>query len=151
MYLKNSLKICQKYLMVKIGPINRLFKIAAKRSESVLLHKNSNKSSNTLLHKPLSAPSFGCYWKQPIGRPYSNTVRAQFIQECIQRTSFSLTNANTSDWIWPQWYNADKKEWSYTDTLLIYTFWYDFLNDYDTQSDFGKHFVREKPVSWNHS
>ena len=39
-------------------------------AKSVLLHKNSNKNSNILLHKPLSAPSFGRYWKQPIRKPY---------------------------------------------------------------------------------
>ena len=37
------------------------------------------------------------------------------------------------------------------DTLLIYTFWYEFSNDFDAQSDFGKDFVSEKLVSWNHS
>ena len=41
---------------------DRLFSIAAlDGAESVLLHKNSNKSSNILLHEVLSAPSFGCY------------------------------------------------------------------------------------------
>ena len=39
-------------------------------AESVLLHKKSNNSSIILLHKPLSTPSFGHYWKQPIQRPY---------------------------------------------------------------------------------
>ena len=49
---------------------DRLFSIAAlDGAESVLLHKNSNKSSNTLLDKVLSAPSFSRYWKQLIGRP----------------------------------------------------------------------------------
>ena len=31
-----------------------------------------------------------------------------------------------------------KKEPSYIDTLLIYTLWYEFSNDLDAESDFGK-------------
>ena len=62
-----------------IGPSNGLFSIALYRpkdgAESVLLHKNSNKSFNIILHKTFSAPSFGCYWKQMIRRPYlANTM-----------------------------------------------------------------------------
>ena len=48
------------YSFSRIGPSNRLLSIVAKDgAESVLLHKSSNKSSNILLHKLLSAPSFG--------------------------------------------------------------------------------------------
>ena len=36
-------------------------------------------------------------------------TRAQFIQEWIQATSFSLTNTNSNDWTWPKWSNAVKK------------------------------------------
>ena len=32
----------------------------------------------------------------------------------------------------------DKKETSYIDTFLIYTFWYEFSNVFSAQSDFGK-------------
>ena len=37
----------------------------------------------------------------------------------------------------------EKKETSYIDTLFIYTLWYEFSNDFDALSDFGKHFVTE--------
>ena len=63
----------------------------------------------------------------------------------IQRTSFFVTKANSNDWIWPRWYNTDKKKGvTYTDTLLIYTLWCEFSNDSDAQSDFGKNFVKKK-------
>ena len=32
----------------------------------------------------------------------------------------------------------DKKERIHIDTLLIYTLWYEFSNNFDVQSDFGK-------------
>ena len=45
-----------------IGPTNQFFSLWPKDgAESGLLHKSSNKSSNILLHRPFSAPSFGCY------------------------------------------------------------------------------------------
>ena len=44
------------FIQIKISCFQKRSKDGA---ESVLLHKNSNKSSNFLLHKPLSAPSFG--------------------------------------------------------------------------------------------
>ena len=54
-----------------IMPSNRFFLLRPKDgAESALLHKGSNKSSNVLLHMPLSAPSFDSYWKQLIGTPY---------------------------------------------------------------------------------
>ena len=37
-----------------------------------------------------------------------------------------------------QWYENDKKETSCIDTLLIFTLWYELLNVFVTQSDFGK-------------
>ena len=37
------------------------------------------------------------------------------------------------------------------DILLKYILWHEFLNDFDAQSDFDKHFVTEKPVNQNHS
>ena len=37
------------------------------------------------------------------------------------------------------------------DTLFIYTFWYEFSNNFDAKSDFFKKFVREKEVPWNYS
>ena len=67
-------------------------------------------------------------------------------KEFIQGTSFSLTNANSTNWIWPQWYNTNIKEWSFIDTLLIYTLCYELSNDVDTQSSFVKNFD-----PWNHS
>ena len=45
----------------------------------------------------------------------------------------------------------DKKEWMYIDISLIYTLWYEFSNDFETSSYFGKTFVTEKLVPWNHS
>ena len=42
-------------------PISCFQKWPIDGAESVLLHKSSNKSSNMLLHKPISAPSFGRY------------------------------------------------------------------------------------------
>ena len=41
----------------------------------------------------------------------------------------------------------DKKERVYNDTLIISTLWYDFLNDFDAQSYFGKSFVKKNLVS----
>ena len=49
--------------------------------------------------------------------------------------------------IWSLWYDTDKKERIYADTVLIYPLWYDFPNDFDAQSDFGKYFVTKKLVS----
>ena len=37
-----------------------------------------------------------------------------------------------------------KKERIYIDTLIIYTLWYEFQNDFDAQRDFGKNFVTKK-------
>ena len=91
-----------------IGPPNRLFSIAAKDGvENVLLHKKSNKISNILLHKPLSAPSLGRYWKQPIRRPYWNSKQTQnnFKQCLIGRIlcnwlkKLTVQIENTTEWI----------------------------------------------------
>ena len=38
----------------------------------------------------------------------------------------------------------DRKEIIYMDTLIIYTLWYEFLNDFDAQRDFGKRFETKK-------
>ena len=35
------------------------------------------------------------------------------------------TNAHSNDWIWPQWYNTDKKERTYVDIWLIYNLTFD--------------------------
>ena len=37
---------------------------------------------------------------------------------------------------------------SYIYTLLIYTLWYEFLHDFDAQSDFGNFFVTTNLLSW---
>ena len=50
-----------------------------------------------------------------------------------------------------KWYKTDKKETSYIDTWLIYTLWYEFSNDIDAQSDFGKKFVTTKYTHLDHS
>ena len=42
------------------------------------------------------------------------------------------------------WCDTDKKERTYIDTIIIYTLWYEFQNDFDAQSDFGKNFVTKK-------
>ena len=36
------------------------------------------------------------------------------------------------------------KRKNFNDTLIIYTLWYEFQNDFDAQSDFGKNFVTKK-------
>ena len=41
-----------------------------------------------------------------------------------------------------------KKETSYIDTLLFHTLWYEFSNDFDAQSDFGKIFVKKNLLTW---
>ena len=46
----------------------------------------------------------------------------------------------------PKSYDKDKKDRTFIDTLLVYTLWYDFWNDFDAQSDFTK-----KLVLWNHT
>ena len=43
----------------------------------------------------------------------------------------------------------DKKETSYIDALLLYTLQYEFSNDFDAQSDFGKIFVTKLFTSFN--
>ena len=48
-------------------------------------------------------------------------LRAQFIQEFIQGTSFFLTNTNLNGWIWPEWNNTDKKERIYNNDIYSYT------------------------------
>ena len=60
---------------------------------SVLLHKSSNKSSNILIHKPLSATSFGCYWKQLIRRPY---IHYLFWDQLIKGTLIQYRHLQTS-------------------------------------------------------
>ena len=48
-----------------------------------------------------------------------------------------------------KWHETDKKETSYIDTLLIfYTLWYDFLKNFDAQSNFGKIFVTKNLLTW---
>ena len=37
---------------------------------------------------------------------------------------------------------------SYIDTLLIYTLFYEFSNDFNAQSDFGKIFVTKHLLTW---
>ena len=44
----------------------------------------------------------------------------------------------------------DKKP-SYIDTLLIYTLWYEFSNDFETQSNFRKGFVTKISTQLDHS
>ena len=39
------------------------------------------------------------------------------------------------------WY---EKKRIYIDTLIIYTLWFEFQNDFAAQSDFGKNFVTKK-------
>ena len=39
----------------------------------------------------------------------------------------------------------------YIDTLLVYTLWYEFWNDFDAQNDFIKFVVTKKLVLCNHS
>ena len=48
-------------------------------------------------------------------------------------------------------YDRDKKEIIDFHTLLIFTLWYEFSNNFETSSYFGKNFVTEKLVPWNHS
>ena len=43
-----------------------------------------------------------------------------------------------------QWCDTDQKERIYLDNLIIYTPWYEFLNDFDAQSEFGKIVVTKK-------
>ena len=38
---------------------------------------------------------------------------------------------------------------SYIDTLVIYTIWYEFSNDFDAQRNFGKIFVTKNLLTWN--
>ena len=45
----------------------------------------------------------------------------------------------------------DKKETSYTDTLLIYTLWYEFSNDCDAQSVLCKQKFHKKSTHLDHS
>ena len=67
-----------KMILYNIAQVHLIFLMANRVSQSVfLLHKNSNKNFNILLQKPLSAPSFGRYWKQPIGRPYFKKLYKQ--------------------------------------------------------------------------
>ena len=71
-------------------------------------------NKNTLLHKPLSAPSFGRYWRQLIGSPYNQTLTpcVHFFLKSVEifffissrpiwtkkpsSSSFSLCQINTS-------------------------------------------------------
>ena len=41
-----------------------------------------------------------------------------------------------------------KRKNLYTDTLLIYTLWNKFSNDFDAQSDFGKIIVTKYLLTW---
>ena len=43
------------------------------------------------------------------------------------------------------------KETSFIDISLVYTLWYEFSNDFDGQSDFGKNLVTEKSTHLDHS
>ena len=50
----------------------------------------------------------------------------------IQTTKYSLYDAISI-----------KKERIYIDTFIIYTLWYEFQNNFDAQSDFGKNVTKK--------
>ena len=54
------------------------------------------------------------------------------------RDQFFVINANSNDWNSLNDTTQDKKERSHIDTLLIYALWYEFSNDFEAQSEFGK-------------
>ena len=57
-----------------------------------------------------------------------------------------VTNENLNDWIW-HYYITDEKEISHIDTLLIYTFWYEFSADFYALSNwFWQHSCHKKLV-----
>ena len=70
---------------------------------------------------------------------------------CIIHLRMYPRDQLSNDWIWPQWNDIDKIERLYVDTIIIWPFWYEFSNNFDTQCDFWKKFVTEKLVLWNHS
>ena len=43
------------------------------------------------------------------------------------------------------------KERIYIDSLIVYALRYEFSNDFDARSDFGKFLLQKKLVRWNHS
>ena len=74
-------------------------------------------------------------------------LRGTIYLRMYKRDQIFVTNAKSNYEIWSLWYDTDKKERIYADTVLIYPLWYDFPNDFDAQSDFGKYFVTKKLVS----
>ena len=56
----------------------------------------------------------------------------------------------------PKSYDKDKKDRTFIDTLLVYTLWYDFWNDFDAQSDLEPYFseicfrIRKFFTPWPH-
>ena len=56
-------------------------------------------------------------------------------QKQIQKIKYGL---NDTKWI----------KTSCFDTLLIYTLWYEFSNDFDAQGDLGKFFVTKNLLTW---
>ena len=42
----------------------------------------------------------------------------------------------------------EKKETCYINTLLVYNLWYEFSNDFEAQSKFGKNIVTKNLFTW---
>ena len=78
-----------------------------------------------------------------IQKLFSITIKPQIV--LLEHNLFK----NVKNWVTFLWqrqvhyvkYETDKKETSNIGTLLIYTLWHKFSNDFGTQSDFGKLFV----------
>ena len=58
-----------------------------------------------------------------------------------------LIKANSNDFIGLNDTIQIKKERSHTDTLLIYTLWYELSNDFEAQSEFGKCHKKADPLA----
>ena len=54
-----------------------------------------------------------------------------------------MKNANDTKWI--------RKETSYIHTLLVSILWFEFSNNFDAKSDFGKIVVTKKSTHLDHS
>ena len=63
---------------------------------------------------------------------------------CLWQTQIQMLEYGLNDTI-----RFRQNERNYIDTLLIYTLWYDFSNDYDAYTNFDHIFVTKKLSSWN--
>ena len=77
---------------------------------------------------------------------------AQFSKDCIQRTSFFVTNANSNEWLWPQSYEHTKLFlWSHSHLMCALDKIRLIIETYElTQSTYFFQCEAQTVVSWSY-